>query len=72
MKKKEKNVTEPDMQDEYDFRKGVRGKYAERFAEGTNLVAISPDLLEIFPDSDAVNKALRTLVEIARKAVKKP
>jgi hypothetical protein len=45
----------------------MRGKYAQRYAEGTNVVALSPDVAEFFPDSEAVNAALRALVEIARK-----
>ncbi len=60
----------PDMLDEYDFSKGVRGKYAKRYAEGTNVVVLSPDLVEFFPDSESVNSALRALVGIARKSVK--
>ena len=63
MKKKQ---TDPDMLDEYDFSGGVRGKYAKRYAEGTNVVVIDPDLAEYFPDHDAVNNALRGLVEIIR------
>ena len=63
MKKKQ---TDPDMLDEYDFSGGVRGKYAKRYAEGTNVVVIDPDLAEYFPDHDAVNNALRSLVEIIR------
>ena len=63
MKKKQ---TDPDMLDEYDFSGGVRGKYAKRYAEGTNVVVIEPDLAEYFPDHDAVNNALRSLVEIIR------
>jgi hypothetical protein len=59
------------MLDEYDFSKGVRGKYAERYAEGTNVIVLSPDLAEIFPDSESVNEALRALVKIARQQVKK-
>ncbi len=50
------------MRDEYDFSKGVRGKYSERFAEGTNLVRLEPDLAKQFPSSKAVNEALRKLV----------
>jgi hypothetical protein len=50
---------------EYDFRGGVRGKYAARFAEGTNLVALDPDVAAAFPDSAAVNAALRALIELA-------
>jgi hypothetical protein len=38
---------------------GVRGKHAQRFCEGTKLVSIAPDLQEFFPDSKAVDKALR-------------
>jgi len=51
---------------EYDFRKGVRGKYAQRFAEGTNLVVLAPEVAEVFPDSEAVNDALRTLLRLRR------
>ena len=41
------------------IKSGVRGKHAKRFRERTNLVLIEPDLQEIFPDSEAVNRALR-------------
>jgi hypothetical protein len=44
-----------------DFSKGVRGKYFDRMQEGTNLVLIAPDLLDTFPDSASVNRALRSL-----------
>lgn len=54
---------------EYDFSEGIRGKYAERYAEGTNVVVLSPDLARIFPDSESVNRALRALVEVARQSV---
>ncbi len=47
------------MRDEYDFSRGVRGKYAERFAAGTNLVRLEPDVAKAFPTSEAVNRALR-------------
>jgi hypothetical protein len=71
MKKAVRTLRAPDMLDEYDFSKGVRGKYAERYAEGTNVIVLSPDLAEIFPDSESVNEALRALVKIARQQVKK-
>ncbi len=71
MKKAAKAKGDPDMLAEYDFSQGVRGKYAHRFAEGTNVVVLSADVAEYFPDSEAVNAALRTLVDIARKSVKK-
>src|SRR5438094_5517086 len=50
-----------------DFSGGVRGKYAARYAAGTNLVLLSPDIAEVFPDSAAVNEALRTLVRLSEK-----
>ena len=71
MKKAAKPKRDPDMLAEYDFSQGVRGKYAQRYSEGTNLVALSPDVAEFFPDSEAVNAALRALVEIARESTKK-
>jgi hypothetical protein len=58
------NKTE--MLDQYDFSKGVRGKYAKRYAEGTNIVLLSPDVAEYFPNSESVNKALRMLIEISK------
>ena len=61
---------DPDMLEEYDFSKGVRGKYAKRYAEGANVVVIEPDIAEVFPDHDSVNQALRSLVEIIRRQKK--
>ena len=71
MKKTVRTRRDPDMLDEYDFSKGVRGKYAKRYAEGTNIVILSPDIAEIFPDSESVNEALRLLVKVARQKAKK-
>jgi hypothetical protein len=59
------------MRKEYDLSKlkgGVRGKYYRRAAAGTNLVLIEPDLASMFPDSGAVNRALRVLAEAAKTA----
>jgi len=61
---------DPDMLDEYDFSKAVQGKYATRYAEGTNVVVIDPDVAKVFPDHDSVNQALRSLVEIIRRQKK--
>lgn len=68
----ESSVTiDPDeMLPECDFRDGVRGKYAKRYTEGTNVVLLDPDVAAAFPDSAAVNSALRALLEIARREVK--
>ncbi len=68
MKKGKKYVA---MLPEYDFSKGVRGKYAKRYATGSNVVVLSPDIAKRFPDSDSVNKALRTLVRLANRTRKK-
>ena len=56
-----------EMLPEYDFRKAVRGKYARRYAKGSNVVVLAPDLAKIFPTSQSVNKALRSLARGARK-----
>jgi len=61
-----------DLRDEYDvtpeqLHKGVRGTYAARFAEGTNLVPLGPDVAAVFPDAAAVNHALRALVGIVNE-----
>lgn len=52
-----------ELRKEYDFSKGVRGKYADRFAEGTKLVLLDPDVAEAFPTAQSVNAALRDLLE---------
>ena len=60
----------PDMLEEYDFSGGVRGKYAKRYAEGTNVVVVDPDVAPFFPDHDSVNEALRYLVAVIRRQQK--
>ena len=52
------------MRSEYDFRGGVRGKYVARYREGTNVVVLDPDVAAAFPNADAVNRALRALLDI--------
>ena len=61
---------DPDLLQEYDFSRGVRGKYAKRYAEGTNVVVIDPDVAEYFPDHDSINQSLRSLVAIIKKRKK--
>lgn len=60
------------MRAEYDFSKGVRGKYTKRFARGTNLVLLEPDVAAAFGDGASVNRALRTLLDLvpARRPVR--
>jgi hypothetical protein len=55
---------DPEMLDEYDFSGGVRGKYAGRFAKGSNVVVLDPDVARVFTDSESVNQALRALAGI--------
>ncbi len=62
---------DPELLDEYDFSKGVRGKYAKRYAQGSNVVVLAPDVAAAFPDAEAVNEALRALLKIARKGGKR-
>lgn len=65
-----KVITDTEMLEEYDFSKGVRGKYSQRYATGSNVVVISPDVAEAFPDSESVNEALRMLIRIAQQTKK--
>ena len=53
-----------------DFSKGVRGKYYNLLKQGTNVAIIDPDLLDTFPDSAAVNEALRSLKNIATRTAR--
>jgi hypothetical protein len=67
MSKEKPEEHDEDMREEYDFSKGVRGKYAERFANGSNVVVLDPDVAEVFPDSESVNEALRKIANIVRE-----
>ena len=58
---------EDTMRPEYDFSRGQRGVTARRYAQGANLVVISPDVLDVFPDGVAVNEALRALAPVLRR-----
>ena len=73
MKKNSAHRPVDDLRPEYDlrlFKGGVRGKYYQQAIAGTNLVLIEPDLAEVFPDTAAVNRALRLLVQTAEAAAK--
>ncbi len=61
---------EDELRPEYDFSRlsgGVRGKYVERYRAGTNLVLLDPDVAQAFPTEDAVNEALRLLMQVAQR-----
>ncbi|TLY26122.1 MAG: hypothetical protein E6K63_13105 [Nitrospirae bacterium] len=65
-----KNLVD-ELRPQYDLSKlkgGARGKYYKRAIAGTNLVLIEPDLAKAFPDTDSVNRALRTLLDVASVA----
>jgi len=51
-----------------DFPRLVRGKYAEQLRKSSNVIVLDPELTDLFPNSEAVNSALRSLSEIARRA----
>ena len=68
MSSEKDKVREPEMRDEYDFSEGVRGKYASRFAEGSNVIVLDPDVAEVFGDAEAVNEALRLLARSAKES----
>jgi len=52
-----------------DLGRGVRGKYYRAYRSGTNLVLLSPDVAEVFPDDASVNAALRSLIKVADQSV---
>ncbi len=70
MKKAHSKTTEPEMQAEYDFSGAERGKYARRYAQGTNVVVLEPDVAKAFPNAEAVNSSLRALVSIIKRREK--
>jgi hypothetical protein len=55
-----------EMQPEYDFSGGVRGKFSKRYARGTNVVVLEPDVARAFPNATAVNQSLRALRDLIR------
>jgi len=70
MKMESNHELEDDLRPEYDFSKmqgGVRGKYVEHYKAGTNVVLLDPDVAQVFPTSEAVNEALRLLMQIAQR-----
>ena len=67
MKKPSLSKSSSEMKAEYDFSKGVRGKYAKAYASGTNMIVLDPDVAAVFPDSKAVNDVLRVIARVATK-----
>ena len=71
MKKKPEAISD-ELRDDYDpslIRKGIHGKYADRYKAGVKLVMLEPDVAAAFPDAKAVNDALRLLLQVAKCSV---
>jgi hypothetical protein len=71
---KENNMSKPsaksadkEMQPEYDFSAGVRGKHFRRYQRGTNVVVLEPDVAKFFSNAETVNDSLRALAGIIRR-----
>lgn len=71
--KKDKDINKDELRSEYkrsDFPCGLkRGKYAKRLKESSNIVVLRPEVAKAFPNEEAVNDALLSLIEIARKTI---
>jgi ribose 1,5-bisphosphokinase PhnN len=70
MKKPSTKSADKDMRAEYDFSRGVRGKYFRRYQRGANVVVLEPDVAKIFPNAGAVNDSLRALANIIHRQEK--
>ena len=57
--KKKPDQQEDDLREEYDFSGAKRGKYANGYSEGSNVVVLDPDVAAVYPDSESVNRTLR-------------
>jgi hypothetical protein len=71
MKRAKKKPAPDEMRAEYDFSRGVRGKYADRAGRKATVVLLEPDVAQVFKTSESVNSALRALVAIARPKKRK-
>lgn len=73
MNQEVKTPLDDDLRDEYDetvLKNGVRRKYVDRIAAGSNFVRLTPDVAAAFPTEDAVNEALRLLLHVAKTTVR--
>ncbi|MDY0222650.1 MAG: hypothetical protein RBR67_16080 [Desulfobacterium sp.] len=72
--KKGKESDKDELRAEYkraDFPDGfVRGKYAKRLKESSNIVVLRPEVAQAFPNEEAVNNALLYLIDIAKKSIR--
>lgn len=68
----EADDSDDDMREEYDFSNAVRGKFYREAVDNVTVVLLDPDIADAFPNPAAVNRALRLLVELARRGVASP
>ena len=64
---KRKARSSDQMRPEYDFSKGVRGKHAARYAAGSNVVVLAPDVASQFQTADDVNETLRAVAKLVER-----
>ena len=70
MSPKASAFVQDEMRAEYDLSAGVRGKFFKDYKAGTNIVVLDPDVATVFQDSEKVNRALRLLIDVAKKEVR--
>ena len=74
MNEETRTEMDDELRPEYDLSKllkdGVRGKYAEQYKAGTNLVLLAPDVAQAFPSEEAVNEALRLVIQLAKLSIR--
>ena len=66
MKKDDETLQDDELRDEYDrkdLKGGIRGKYLKQYRKGTNLAKLAPEVRAAFPSDEAVNEALRSLMQ---------
>ena len=66
-RKKRPKLNSDALRAEYDFSKGMRGKHAEQYAAGTNVVVIEPDVAAAFPTAEDVNETLRAVAQLFKR-----
>ena len=66
-----KSTKSDELRPEYDFSGGIRGKHHRAYQQGSNVVFLEPDVAEVFKNSESVNHALRLLIELAGKELKR-
>ncbi len=71
MKKTSNKSARKPMREEYDFSQSERGKYARRYAQGTNVVVLEPDVAKVFSNSKSVNVSLRKIIRQQTPALAK-